>query len=220
MADSEGSPQIASGESSGSVMSVRSAEQSASRTRTSHHELSLLPLETLVPLPVKSLMPSFNTLHDPAELIDRLELSGEKKRKLDIPGLDGTTIDGEEPLDLIVAKCQFSEMLARYRHVEGRYTSWLMGFSSNAHATGRDLSFPHLFPIKLVSNYREAWDRCCFYYPDEEERAIQWNNLLLLIKAGAEEDTDEYRKVVAQLTPMLIPPSMVPTQGCSKSQRM
>ena len=81
-----------------------------------------------------------------------------------------------------------------------------MGFSSNAHATGRALSFPHLFPIKLVSNYREAWDRCCFYYPDEEERAIQWNNLLLLIKAGAEEDTDEYRKLAAQLTPMLIPP--------------
>ena len=65
-------------------MSVRSAEQSASRTRTSHHELSLLSLETLVPLPVKSLMPSFNSLHDPAVLIDRLEMSGEKKRKVDI----------------------------------------------------------------------------------------------------------------------------------------
>ena len=197
MADSEDCPRIASGESSGSVMSVQSAELSASCTRTSHHETSLLSPETLVPLPVKSLMSSFNSLHDPAVLIERLEMSGEKKRKVDIPGLDGATIDGEEPLDMIVAKCQFSEMLARYRHVEGRYSSWLMAFSSNAHASGRDLSFPNTFPIKLVTNYREAWDRCCFYYADEEERAVQWNNLLLLIRAGAEEDTEEYMKLAA-----------------------
>ena len=81
-----------------------------------------------------------------------------------------------------------------------------MAFSSNAHATGRDLSFPHLFTIKLVTNYREAWDRCCFYYADEKERAIQWGRLLQLIDAGAEEDADEYRQLAAQFTGMLIPP--------------
>ena len=103
MADSEDRPQIASGESSGFVMSVRSAELSASCTSTSHHDTSLLSPETLVPLPVKNLMSSFNSLHDAAVLIGRLEMSGEKKRKVDIPGLDGATIDGEEPLDMIVA---------------------------------------------------------------------------------------------------------------------
>ena len=80
-----------------------------------------------------------------------------------------------------------------------------MGFRSQAHATARDLSYPHLFPINLVMNYREVWDRCCFYHADAEERAFQWNNPLQLIGAGALGDADEYRKLTAQLTPMRIP---------------
>ena len=207
MADSEADSQIASGESSGSAMSVQSAELSAtSNHELSNHVLSQLPPETIVPS-VKTHCALPKSLRGAATCAERPYMTGEKKRRLDIPGRDGTTIDGETPLDLIIAKCQFPEMLARYRHVEGRFTSWLMAFSSNAHATGRDLSFPHLFSIKLVMNYREAWDRCCFYYTDEAERTTQWNNFLMLIDAGAEEDTDSFRKLVAQLTPMLIPPS-------------
>ena len=172
MADPEGSPRIASGDSSESVMSVRSAEQSASYTRANNHALSLLPPETIVPPPVKTHDAPLESLHDPAVHADRLDMPGEKKRKLDIPGRHGTAIDGAMLLDLIIAKCQFPEMLARYRHIEGRFTSWLMAFSSNAHASGRDLSFPHLFAIKLITNYREAWDRCCFYYTDDEETQV------------------------------------------------
>ena len=70
------------------------------------------------------------------------------------------------------------------------------------HATARDLSVPHLFPIKLVMNYREAWDRCYFYYADEKERAVQWNHLLQLIDAGGQEDMYEYRQLAAQFNPM------------------
>ena len=113
MADSEG-------ESPKSVMSVRSAEQSASCTRTSNHVLPLLPPETIVPPPVKTHNAPLESLHDAAVHAHRLDMPGEKKRKLDIPGRNGTTIDGEMPLDLINAKCQFTEMLAQYPHVEGR----------------------------------------------------------------------------------------------------
>ena len=93
MADSADHSQIASGEFIESAVNERSAEQSAPRTRTGQHELTLLPLETLIPLPVKPLIPSFNTAHDPAAHIDRCDLTGEKKRKLEVPGPNGTTID-------------------------------------------------------------------------------------------------------------------------------
>ena len=63
-----------------------------------------------------------------------------------------------------------------------------------------------LVPIKLVMNYKEAWDRCCFYYADETERTVQWSHLLQLIHAGANEDADEYRRLAEQFNPMLIPP--------------
>jgi hypothetical protein len=93
-------------ESSGSAMSVRSAELSAtSNHELSNHVLSQLPPETIVPS-VKTHCALPKSLRGAAACAERPYMTGEKKRKLDIPGRNGTTIDGETPLDLIIAKCQ------------------------------------------------------------------------------------------------------------------
>ena len=207
MADSGDHSQIASGEFSESAVRERSAELSVPRT-CSIETLSISS-NTLAVLPPEKISASRCTLsHDVLMRgvgADHCCTLGEKRRKVDVPGLDGTTIDGDETLDLILGKCQYPEMLSRYRDVDGHYSSYLIGFQSNAHASGRDLSFPHLQPIKLVLNYREAYDRCCFYYEDPTERAWQWRSLILQINAGAQDDAEEYRKLVAHLTPLLIP---------------
>ena len=91
-----------------------------------------------------------------------------------------------------MAMCQFLEKLAKYRHVIGFRSSWLIPFASYAHAQKRDLSFVNL--LRLVSDYRDAYDRATFYYPDEIERAEQWQRYLELEQAGAAEDSDTYRR--------------------------
>ena len=99
--------------------------------------------------------------HHDAYLIAAGGPSAEKKQKVLIEGLNGFELDGDTPLDTIMGKNQFPEMLSPYRHVPGRYNTFLMAFSSNAHASGRDLSYNQ--PLKLVTNYRV----CIFYYEDE-----------------------------------------------------
>ena len=129
----------------------------------------------------------------------------EKRRKIDVPGLDGESIDGNEPIDVLVSNCQYPEQIEIYR-AHARYRSMFMVWSSNAHATARDLSFVSLMPVLHVSTLRQAYDRCIFYYPEETERAYQWNIGLQLIRAGAERDAPEYRLLASTITDMYIPP--------------
>ena len=79
-----------------------------------------------------------------------------KKSKIEdkIPGLLGTTIDENEPLDCVIAPCQYPEALARYRNLPDRYTSYLVAFPSSSHTENRGLSF--VKAIKLVTTYGEA----------------------------------------------------------------
>ena len=131
-------------------------------------------------------------------------LSGAKKQKMLIPGLNGTYIDPDEPCDVCMEMYQYPEMLARYRIGIGQRTSWLIPFASYAHAQTRDLSFVKL--VKLVADHREAYDRATFYYPDEIERLEQWSRFLELQEAGAAQDSDVYRLRLIKMTPMVLPP--------------
>jgi hypothetical protein len=132
-------------------------------------------------------------------------LAGEnKKQKIIIPGLNGGTIDPEEPCDSCMAMCQYPDSLGKYRHVVGSRTSWLIPYATYAHAQKRGLSFAK--PVKLVSTYKEAYDRAAFYYPDEIERSEQWQRYLELEAAGAAEDSDLYRLRLLETTPMMLPP--------------
>ena len=206
MADSEDHSQIASGEPSESAMSVRSAELSVC-LKCVYLFVCLNPLAALPLLQFENLT-NCHTADAGAHHDTHHSLVGgpsaEKKQKQSIPGLGDFELDGDAPIDIIMGPCQFPDMLAPHRNVEGRYSTFLIGFSSNAHATGRDLSYNK--PLKLVCNYREAWDRCIYYYEDEVERLWQWRNFLMQLEAGAADDKDDYRKLVAQLSPMLIPP--------------
>ena len=67
-----------------------------------------------------------------------------------------------------------------------------------------------------MSDYREAWDRCIFYYEEEEERLWQWKIFLLQLEAGAADDKPEYRKLVGQISPMLMPPYNGPNSRKAK----
>jgi hypothetical protein len=58
----------------------------------------------------------------------------------------------------------------------------------------------------LVSDYREAYDRAIFYYPEEIERNEQWQRHLELEEAGAAEDSDAYRLRLLEMTPMMLSP--------------
>ena len=49
----------------------------------------------------------------------------EKRRKIDVPGLDGESIGGHEPLDVLVSNCQFPEQIEIYR-AYARYRSMFM----------------------------------------------------------------------------------------------
>ena len=60
--------------------------------------------------------------------------------------------------------------------------------------------------MKLVSTYKEAYDRAIFYYPDEIERSEQWQRYLELEAAGAAEDSDLYRLSLLETTSMMLPP--------------
>ena len=132
-------------------------------------------------------------------------LAGEnKKQKTVIPGLNGTTIDPDETCDSCMAMCQYPENLAKYRHIIWFRSSWLIPFASYAHAQKRGLSFAK--PVKLVSDYREAYDRDIFYYPDEIEPNEQWQRYLELEAAGAAEDSDTYRLRLLETTPMMLSP--------------
>ena len=71
-------------------------------------------------------------------------------------------------------------------------------------STVRGLSFTK--PVKLVSTYKEAYDRAVFYYPDEIERNEQWQRYLELEAAGAAEDADMYRLRLLETTQMMLPP--------------
>ena len=113
--------------------------------------------------------------------VNDVALAGEnKKQKTTIPGLDGSTIDPEEPCDSCMAIFQYPDSLGKYRHVVGSRSSWLIPFATYAHAQKRGLSFTK--PVKLVSTYKEAYDRAIFYYPDEIERNEQWQRYLDICK--------------------------------------
>ena len=159
MVDSGVHSQLATGKSPESVMSVRSTELSASL------KLFYLSvgLNTLAALPLRQLKNLTHCAYNAGARHDtHCNFTGgpsaEKKQKQSIPGLGDFELDGDAPLDVIMGPCQYPEMLAPYRNVEGRYTTFLTAFSSNAHATARDLSYYQ--PLKLVCDYREAWDRC------------------------------------------------------------
>ena len=77
-------------------------------------------------------------------------------------------------------------------------------FVSYAHAQKRDPS--SVKPVKLVADYRDAYDRAIFYYPDETERLEQWTRFLELHEAGAAEDSNVYRLRLMEMTPMMLPP--------------
>jgi hypothetical protein len=172
MADSGDPPPMACGESPESAMGVRSAELSA--CLKSFLSVCLKPLIVL-PWPQLRKLPVHPAVYVVAHHDTHCEFTGgpsaEKRQKQSIPGLNGFELDDDTPLDVIMGPCQFPEMLAPYRNVGGRHTTFLTAFSSNAHATGRDLSYYK--PLKLVCDYREAWDRAIFYYDDEEERLWQ-----------------------------------------------
>ena len=207
MADSADPPQIVSGGSAESAIVVRSAELSASLK--AFLSVSLKPLVALPFLSLKNFLTrraADAVAHHTTYYKFAGGPSAEKKQKHSIPGLNDSEpeIEGDAPLDVVMAPCQYPEMLTPYRHVEGRYTTFLIAFAANAHATGRDLSFYK--PHKLVNDYREAWDRCIYYYDDEEERLWQWRNFLMQLEKGAADDSPESRKHVGDTTPLLIPP--------------
>ena len=137
--------------------------------------------------------------------VDDVALAGEnKKQKITVPGLNGSTIDPEEPCDSCMAMCQYPDPLGKYRHLVGSRTSWLIPFATYTHTLKRGLSFAK--PVKLVSTYLEAYDRAIYYYPDEIERSEQWQRYLELEAAGAAEDADMYRLRLMETTPMMLPP--------------
>jgi hypothetical protein len=103
-----------------------------------------------------------------------------------------------------MAMCQYPDSLGKYRHVVGSRSPWLIPFATYAHAQKRGLSFTK--PVKLVSDYREAYDRAIYYYPDEIERNEQWQRYLELEAAGAAEDSDVYRLRLLETTPMMLSP--------------
>ena len=141
MADSGDPPLIACGESPESAMSVRSAELSAclkSFLSVCLKPLFVLPLLQLRKFPTRTAADA--VAHHDTHCSFTGGPSTEKKQKQSIPGLTEYELDGDAPLDVIMGACQYPEMLAPYRNVEGRHTTFLTAFSSNAHATARDLS--------------------------------------------------------------------------------
>ena len=124
-------------------MGVRSAELSASLKvflSVCLKPLVALPLLQLKPLSTRHAA-DLGTHHD-----TRCSFVGgpsaERKQKQSIPGLVDFELDGDALLDIFMGPCQYPETLAPYRNVEGRYTTFLTGYSSNAHVTGSDLSCP------------------------------------------------------------------------------
>ena len=129
-------------------------------------------------------------------------MAGEnKKQKTVIPGLNGSTIDPDETC---MAMCQFLDNLGKYRHIIGYRSSWLIPFATYTHAQKSGFSVAK--PVKLVSEYREAYDRAIFYFPDEIERNEQWQRYLELEGAGAAEDSDTYRLRLLEITQMRLSP--------------
>ena len=111
MADSGDHSQIASGGSTESAMFERSTELSAFRTGTFKHGITSLSPVTAMPLPAKTLISHRVPPRDTAAFADQCGLT-EKRRKLDVPGLNNTTTPGDKPHDMTIAKCQKPEMLA------------------------------------------------------------------------------------------------------------
>ena len=118
--------------------------------------------------------------------------------------MNGTTVDPDETCDSCIAMCQYPENLGKYRHIICFRSSLLILLVAYAHAQKRGLSFAK--PVKLVSDYREAYDRANYYYPDVMERNEQWQRYLELEAAGAAGDSDTYKLRLLEMTPMMISP--------------
>jgi hypothetical protein len=108
MADSGDHSQLATGESPESVMSVRSAELSASL------KLFYLSvgLNTLAALPLRQLKNLTHCAYNAGARHDtHCSFTGgpsaEKKQKQSIPGLGDFELDGDAPLDVIMGPCQY-----------------------------------------------------------------------------------------------------------------
>ena len=103
-----------------------------------------------------------------------------------------------------MAMCQYPANLGKCRHIIGYRSSWLIPFATDVHAQKRGLSFAK--PVKLASDYRGAYDRANFYYPDAIEGNEQWQRYLELEGAGAAEDSDTYRLRLLEITQMRLSP--------------
>ena len=139
MEDSADPSQIVAGGSAESAIVVRSAELSASLK--AFLSVSLKPLVALPFLSLKNFLTrraADAVAHHTTYYKFAGGPSAEKKQKHSIPGLNDSEpeIEGDAPLDVVMAPCQYPEMLTPYRHIAGRYTTFLIAFSSNAHATG------------------------------------------------------------------------------------
>ena len=136
MADLGDPPLIACGDSPESAMGVRSAELSAclkSFLSVCVNLLVVMPLLQLRKFPTHAAADA--VAHHDTHFNSTGGPPAEKKQKQSIPGLTEFELDGDAPLDVIMGPCQHPEMLAPYRNVEGRYTTYRTALSSNAHAT-------------------------------------------------------------------------------------
>ena len=135
MTVSEDRQRSAPGRSSVTEVSVRFGELSSSLV-----SIVVLTLSPAVKTPERLALPDVLKIPDSCAAHTEQYAAGakkddqEKRRKIDVPGLDGESIDGNEPIDVLVSNCQFPEQLEFYR-AHARYRSMFMTWSSN-HPTG------------------------------------------------------------------------------------